>query len=304
MGGACADRDARCCVDPMNSFPALGSPPQRIVSLVPSMTESLFDLGLGEKIVGVTDFCDAPAVGTARLPRVGGTKTPDIEKIVALAPDLVIANQEENERAPIAALGQRGLAMWLTFPRSVSEALADLHTLAAIYGSRQMAMQVDWLMRSMEWARAANAESPCRVFCPIWQETSPEAPDWWMTFCSETYASDVLAHCGGLNAFADRRRRYPLEAEWGAAAAEKMGERDDRYPRVTIDEIVAASPGLILLPSEPCAFGESQAEQLRAAFATRNRPTPRIAPVDGRLLFWHGTHLAKALIELPAILRA
>jgi len=291
-------------MDPMNSFPALGSAPQRIVSLVPSMTESLFDLGLGEKIVGVTDFCDTPAVGTARLPRVGGTKTPDIEKIVALAPDLVIANQEENARAPIAALKQRGLAVWLTFPRSVSEALADLHMLAGIYGSRQMSMQVDWLVRSMEWAQAANAESRCRVFCPIWQESSPEAPGWWMTFCGETYASDVLAHCGGLNAFADRRRRYPLEAEWGAGAAEETGGRDDRYPRVTIDEIVAANPEVILLPSEPFAFGESQAEQLRAAFANQNLPAPRFALADGRLLFWHGTHLAKALIELPAILRA
>jgi ABC-type Fe3+-hydroxamate transport system substrate-binding protein len=290
-------------MDSMNAFPALAAPPERIVSLVPSMTESLFDLGLGEKIVGVTDFCVLPAEGTARLPHVGGTKNPDVEKIVALAPDLVIGNQEENGEAPITALGERGVAVWLTFPRSVEQALADLHVLAAVYGSRQIAMQIDWLGRSSEWARAANGEASRRAFCPIWRDTSRDDPRWWMTFCGETYASDVLAACGGTNVFAGRRRRYPLEAEWGEAAAEGAAGRDDRYPRVTPDEIAAAQPEVILVPNEPCSFGEADQALLGRIFSVRGQTEPRIMPVDGKLLFWHGTHLAKSLVELPALMR-
>jgi ABC-type Fe3+-hydroxamate transport system substrate-binding protein len=286
----------------MNEFPHLASPPERIVSLVPSMTESLFDLGLGARLVGVSDYCVLPAAGVAHLPRVGGTKTPEVEKIAALAPDLVIANQEENAPETITLLRERNLAVWLTFPRTVIEALADLHTIAGVFGSRQMAMQVDWLVRSAEWARAAVSESQNSVFCPIWREASQGAPRWWMTFCGETFASDVLTMCGGRNVFADRMRRYPLEAEWGEAQEEEPGGRDDRYPRVTLDEILAAGPQVILLPSEPYAFSAGDGVTLLAAFADRGLALPRVAMVDGKLLFWHGTHLAKAMLELPGIL--
>ena len=287
----------------MNSFPPAGAAPERIVSLVPSMTESLFDLGLGGKVVGVTDFCVLPAEGTARLPRVGGTKNPDVEKIVALAPELVIANQEENGEAPITALQERGVAVWLTFPRTVEQALGDLHVLAAVFGSRQMAMQIDWLVRSVEWARAANSDGSRRVFCPIWRDTSRDDPRWWMTFCGETYASDVLAACGGINVFEERRRRHPLEAEWNESAAEAAAGRDDRYPRVTADEIAAAQPEVVLVPTEPYSFGEADLALLGRIFSARGRDEPRIIPVDGRLLFWHGTHLARSLVELPGLIR-
>ena len=290
-------------MDSMNTFPLAGTAPERIVSLVPSMTESLFDLGLGGKVVGVTDFCVLPVEGTARLPHVGGTKNPDVEKIVALAPELVIANQEENGEAPVIALQERGVAVWLTFPRSVEQALTDLHVLAAVFGSRQMAMQIDWLVRSVEWARAANSEGSRRVFCPVWRETSRDDPRWWMSFCGETYASDVLAACGGINVFEDRRRRYPLEAEWNEAAAEVAAGRDDRYPRVTPDEIAAAQPEVILVPNEPYSFGEADQALLARIFSARGQTEPRIIPVDGQLLFWHGTHLAKSLVELSALIR-
>ncbi len=303
MGGALADHHLGGGVGSMNEFPVLVKAPERIVCLVPSMTESLFDLGLSEKLVGVTDYCVLPAEGTSRLPHLGGTKNPDVEKIIALTPDVVIANQEENGETAIAALRGHGIAVWLTFPHSVEHALADLHTLAAVYGSRQMAMQVDWLVRSAEWGRAANRENPQRVFCPIWRDTSRDDPRWWMTFCDETYASDVLAACGGANVFGERRRRYPLEAEWEAAAAEAPGDRDDRYPRVTPDEIAAAQPQVILLPNEPFSFGEADQALLMRLFSERGRTAPRIVPVDGRLLFWHGTHLAKSLSELPSQIR-
>ena len=94
---------------------------RRIVSLVPSLTEALFALGLGDRVVGVTDWCVYPASELARLPRVGGTKTPDLVAILELEPDLVIANQEENRRTHVEKLRAAGVRVWVTYPRTVRE---------------------------------------------------------------------------------------------------------------------------------------------------------------------------------------
>src|SRR5215216_588354 len=96
--------------------------PQRVVSLVPSVTESLFELGMGNSLVGITDYCVHPEQEVARLPRVGGTKNPDLARIIALQPDLVIVNQEENRKEDAEALKAAGIAVWVTFPRTVREA--------------------------------------------------------------------------------------------------------------------------------------------------------------------------------------
>ena len=99
------------------SFRAEG--PRRIVSLVPSLTEALFALELGERVVGVTGWCIHPAEAVARVPKVGGTKDTDVDAVVALAPDLVIANHEENTRRTVDALRRAGLEVWVTYPRTV-----------------------------------------------------------------------------------------------------------------------------------------------------------------------------------------
>jgi len=108
--------------------------PGRLVSLVPSVTEALFALGLGERVVGVTDWCVHPAEGVAALPKVGGTKDTDVEAVVRLAPDLVLANHEENTRRTVAALEAAGLNVRVSYPRTVAEGvelLAELHGLGA-----------------------------------------------------------------------------------------------------------------------------------------------------------------------------
>ena len=116
--------------------------PERIVSLVPSLTETCFDVGLGERVVGVTDWCVHPADGVAALPKVGGTKDADVAAIEALKPDLVIANHEENTRRVVEELEQRGLRVWLTYPRTLEEGTRVLHELAALSPDRDLARAV------------------------------------------------------------------------------------------------------------------------------------------------------------------
>lgn len=274
--------------------------PSRVVSLVPSLTESLFDLGLGEHVVGVTDYCIHPAAAVTALPRVGGTKNPDVAAILALRPDLVIANQEENSRPALEKIAAAGVPVWLTFPQSIVQTLAVLRDLAGLFRSDRAFQQIDLLERSLEWARAAAASLPLvRYFCPIWQDVSADGIPWWMTFNNQTYMADLLALLGGENAFASRERRYPLAADLGQAPAEDAPGRDTRYPRVTLDEILAAAPEVILLPSEPYAYSPADLDALRHTFAdTPAAQTGRIHLVDGTLLTWHGTRLARALREL------
>jgi len=284
--------------------------PRRVVSLVPSVTESLFGLGCGGALVGVTDFCVHPAEAVKRLPRVGGTKNPDLQRIQAAMPDLIIANQEENSQASLAALAAEGFRVWLTFPRTVRQALDLLHDLVRLFRVSAMGHQLSALETAYEWASlAAENTPPVKVFCPIWREPGAhppaEGPRWWMTIHRDTYVHDVIRLCGGRNVFADRERRYPLAADLGESQAATPGPaagRDTRYPRVTTQEVAEQAPDLILLPSEPYLFSESDL----AAFddfgeipAVKNK---NIRLVDGSLLTWHGIRVARALAELPAII--
>jgi len=292
---------------------------ERIVSLVPSVTESLFDLGAGDKVVGRTDYCVYPTPEVESIPAVGGTKNPDVARILALKPDLVIANQEENRPSDVAALQAAGIPVFVSFPRTVRAALDLLWELARLADVHDQATaRIEALERlyaqTVAWA---SSVPPVRVFCPIWR-------DPWMTFNAATYAHDLLATCGAANVFAERSRRYPLAADLGQApfspppTGEGQGERsslarrrereevagrDTRYPRVTLDEVAALAPDLILLPSEPYAFARAD----MAAFAAYpDMPAVRegrILLVDGSLITWHGTRLGRALRQLPRLIQ-
>lgn len=277
--------------------------PERVVSLVPSTTASLFDLGLGEALVGVTDYCFVPDFWASELVRIGGPRSLDVDAIFRLKPDLILANQEENDREAVKALADAGIPVWLAFPRTVRESINDLWTLANLFRAEQAMAQVDLLEKSTEWAAmAASGQMPIRYFCPIWQDTLENSQPWWMTFNRQTYASDVLALFGGENIFAERERHYPLLADLGLAAAEPAGERDTRYPCVTPEEVLAGQPELILLPSEPFAFDDQHAAEFQRLFAdTPAAKAGRIFTLDGSLITWHGTRLARALEDLPLL---
>jgi ABC-type Fe3+-hydroxamate transport system substrate-binding protein len=285
-------------------IPRLAGPPERIVSLVPSLTESLFELGAGDRLVGITDFCRPPHAEEARMKRIGGTKAPDVEAIVQLGPDLVLANKEENDRKSVEMLVDSGLAVWLTFPRSVPDAMEVLRGLVGLLRVPQAAAIMEKLQEELDRAVRASMQEGKRVFCPIWQEDHPRVGTWWMTFNRETYCHDLLAHCGGLNVFAARDRRFPLEADLGLAEPDTANDRDTRYPRVTAEDVALAAPEIILLPSEPYAFSETDVESIqRMLAATPAARTGDIHLVDGSLITWHGTRLALALAELPRIFR-
>ncbi|MEW5870808.1 MAG: helical backbone metal receptor [Chloroflexota bacterium] len=279
-------------------------PPQRVVSLVPSLTESLFDLGLGQAVVGVTDYCLYPAEPLAGLPRLGGPRDPRLDEIVALKPDLVIANWEENTRQDVEALEAQGLPVWVVFPRSVAGSMEVLWKLVELFRSDSARMRLQTLEVTLDWAISAAAErEPRSYFCPIWYEQAESGQPWWMTFNQGTYCHDLLRIVGGQNPFAGRERRYPLAADLGLQAPEPPGERDTRYPCLPLDEILAARPQVILLPSEPFGFDESH--QARFSELLANTPAVqngRLHLVEGSLITWHGTRLARALRELPALL--
>jgi ABC-type Fe3+-hydroxamate transport system substrate-binding protein len=277
-------------------------PPQRVVSLVPSVTESLFDLNLGNRLIGVTDYCTRPADGVANLPRIGGTKNPDIQRIVNLSPDLVIANQEENRREDVETLEAAGIPVWVTFPRTLREATNLLWQIMYTFDETSMVPRVRLIEYSLDWVEGisrAREHLITRVFVPIWL-------DPLMTFNADTYMHDLLRVCGGTNIFAERERLYPLQADLGQreplpADDPRVQGRDTRYPRVTLEEVQVAQPDVILLPSEPFAFDESHIPTF-AALDVPAAKNNRVHLVEGDLLTWHGTRLAYALNTLPALL--
>jgi len=262
--------------------------PQRIVSLVPSLTEALFVLGLGERVVGVTDWCVHPAAGVAPLPKLGGTKNPDLKALAALRPDLVIANHEENTRRDVERMQAEGLAVWVTYPRTVEEGaelLAEIAALGAapdasekivtpVLASLQEAKVREAKAREAEGALAGAEERP-RVFCPVWR-------DPWMAVGRDTYAHDLIRLCGGANVFGERSER--------------------RYPIVKLAEIEAARPDVILLPDEPYAFGPRDVAELSRLDAPA-AGDGRIHLLDGTLLSWYGPRIRRALDTLRPLLQ-
>ncbi|MEP7289036.1 MAG: helical backbone metal receptor [Chloroflexota bacterium] len=274
--------------------------PQHVVSLVPSVTESLFDLNLGSRVIGVTDYCTRPAEGVQKLPRCGGTKNPDIAKIIALAPDLVIMNEEENRKADSDALKAAGIPTWVTHPNTVREALDLLWTMMDIFEEPSMVPRVRLIEVTYEWTLGVMSElAPKRAFVPIWR-------DPWMTFNRDTYIHDLLRTCGVANVFADRVRQFPLAADLGSAEPlpaddPRVQNQDVRYPRISLDEVVAAQPDLVLLPDEPYAFSQTDADEI-ARLDIPAAKNDQIRLVDGSLLTWHGTRIAYALRDLPPLL--
>lgn len=288
-------------LDPANLLELTGGkPPQRLVSLVPSLTESLFDLGLGAYLSAVTDYCIHPGQFTAGLERIGGTKNPDIERIIRLQPDLVLANREENTRQAVEALTAAGIPVWLSFPKTVYEMLEGLWKLVQLYPESAVVSKLRLLNTVVDWARESLPEQGVRYFCPIWMEAGADGKRWWMTFNRQTYAHDVLRLCGGENVFGERERRYPLAADIDTDQAEPPSERDTRYPRLSLAEIIEADPQVVLLPSEPFAFSQAHlAEMAELLRDTSAGKSGRMYLVDGSLITWHGTRVGKALQELP-----
>jgi ABC-type Fe3+-hydroxamate transport system substrate-binding protein len=233
----------------------------RVVSLVPSLTELVFYLGRGEWLVGRTRFCALPAEAR-RVEAVGGTKDPDIARIAALAPDLVIANREENRRQDVEALRAAGLDVLVTDPNTVREAAAMIEDLGRrLVAEPPASALVDEILGELEHVPPGRGP---RVFVAVWYRPL-------MGLGSQTYGNDVVAAAGAVNVLAGR----------------------PRYPELDRDELAALRPDLILLPDEPYRFRQRHAEEFSAIAPAR--------VVDGKLLWWYGPRLPGALRELRRV---
>ncbi len=280
--------------------PPLSRPPRRIISLVPSLTEVLFAFGLDDRVVGVTEYCVEPQPRVRTKPTVGGTKNPDVQAILRLAPDFVVANVEENRKEDVQFLQSQGIPVFVSFPKTVHAALMTLRRLAQATGASERAEAILTPIEAVyrETIELTAGRRPVRVFCPIWKNP-------WMTVNGDTFIHDMLATCGGANVFAQRERRFPLAADLGRTlplAGARVEGRDRRYPRVTLEEMAELMPEAILLPDEPYPFTEMD----KADFA-RFPQIPavrdgRIHVVDGKTVCWYWSRMHESLRALRELL--
>lgn len=256
---------------------ALPIDPKRIISLVPSDTYSLVRLGAVERLVGRTSYCVEPASELTAVETVGGTKNVDLERVIALRPDLVLANREENRRPQIEALRAAGLAVLVSFPRSLRQSLAHLQELVRLLPASGRAGEalLEQARTQLAGCEARRSGLALPTFVAVWN-------DPWISVSGDTFIADVLRTLGAVSVF---------EAH------------SERYPRVTLEEVSRRAPELVLLPDEPHPFSQSDAAPLRAL----SIPAARNAAVrlcDGKDLIWYGARTFEGLGRLSALVDA
>ncbi|KYH08194.1 MULTISPECIES: helical backbone metal receptor [Chryseobacterium] len=227
----------------------------KIVSLVPSITEALFDLGLTEnEVVGRTKFCIHPQDKIKNVPIIGGTKNINIEKIKALQPDLILANKEENVKDQVEALMDDHKVM-VTNIDTIEDNYYLLKNLGKLFGKEDRAQLFN--LKIYDVLNQAQLESPVKAAYLIWKNP-------YMTIGSDTFIHRILSEIGFENIFKDKTR----------------------YPQITTEDLVEAD--VIMLSSEPFPFKEKHIEELQVFY-----PDKKIMIVDGEAFSWYGTHIAK-----------
>lgn len=287
-------------VDTFGRAVRVAEEPHRLVSLVPSLTEILFDFGRGEQVMALTDYCTEPAAEVAGKTTIGGTKNPDVAAIIDLRPDLVLAVAEENRRVDVDRLAEASVPVYVFEPRTVRDGVELLWRVADLLGCRtEVAGRVEAIEQELAETEAFTAAKPSvRVFCPIWK-------DPYMTINHDTYIHAMLAACGGDNVFADRRRRFPLAADLGRqpeSEDERHAARDRRYPRVSLDEMAARRPEVILLPDEPYPFSDADLPDFAPFAEVPAVRDGRVHPIDGKIVSWYGPRIGRSLRALRGLL--
>lgn len=246
--------------------------PRRIVSLVPSHTETLHALGLADRVVGRTRFCVHPEPWVRSVPAVGGTKDAKAERVLALRPDLVVADKDENPKALVEALQAAGVEVLWSEIDTVADAAAFVGRLAQRCGVAQAGARESAAIHAA-LREAAGAGGGAAVFCPIWHGP-------WMTFDRTAYPSDLLEAVGLRNAFA--------------------GHAGPKYFEVGAAEVAASDAVWTLLPTEPFPFHRRPVDT--AALGRAGQPH-RVRVVDGEALTWFGVRTAPGLRELARVAR-
>jgi len=243
----------------------------RVVSLCPSITESLVAMGLADALRGVTRYCIHPKEALAGIPRVGGTKNPDLEAIRALRPDLVFCNSEENRGEDIELLG-REFRVDVSHPRTVAEIPALLRHFGRLTGREEESEKIS--LKVEEALARVEVGMGFRYVYLIWK-------DPWMSVGPRTYIADLLRRVGGSLSFKEKT----------------FSESD--YPTFSESEIIASSPDVLILPDEPYRFRERD-----AAFWRERLPASRVVLVSGDDFCWHGVRTLRGLEAAAALAAA
>lgn len=238
-------------------------PYNRIISLVPSLTELLIDLKLEDQLIGRTRFCIHPKESVKHIEIVGGTKNPNIEKIIGLEPDLIIANKEENRKQDIAAL-KKNATILLTEINTIEDALLEINRIGRKTGTATKAAEL--VSKINQILQQKPVTSPLQTAYFIWK-------DPWMTIGSDTYIHDVMTKYGLINLFEDQLR----------------------YPTTTLKELSKLSPEIILLSSEPYPFKEKHIKDIKT-----HCPDSRIELINGEWFSWYGSRMAPSFEALNA----
>jgi ABC-type Fe3+-hydroxamate transport system substrate-binding protein len=243
--------------DQLGNITSLTSPPQRIISLVPSQTELLADLGLDDNVVGITKFCVHPLEWRKRKNIVGGTKNFHFDTIDRLQPDLIIGNKEENYKEGIERLRER-YPVWMSDIFTLQDALFMIETIGLMTETEGSAKRIsDDITSKFESIKKYDGQS---VLYLIWRQP-------WMAAGKNTFIDSMLTTIGLTNVIASY----------------------DRYPTMTSEQITSLAPQYILLSSEPYPFNEQHSEELRLI-----TPASRNFFVDGEMFSWYGSRLRKA----------
>jgi ABC-type Fe3+-hydroxamate transport system substrate-binding protein len=241
--------------DQMHQTIRLENVPRRIVSIVPSQTELLFDLGLGEKVVGITKFCIYPDVWFRSKTRVGGTKDVDLDKVRALKPDLIIGNKEENSKQNIEDLKEIA-PVWMSDIYNLKDALDMITRLGALLQVQEKAISLKLMVQS-SFQALNKISSEKSVLYLIWKNP-------YLAAGKNTFIDEMLSNCGFVNFV-----------------------QEERYPEVKLPMV--NQPDFIFLSSEPYPFKEKHIQELKEIC-----PNSKIQLVDGEMFSWYGSRLLQA----------
>ena len=256
----------RVFTDMMGNRVEVDFPPKRIVSLVPSQTELLYDLGLDDEVVGITKFCVHPEAWFRTKKRVGGTKTVHIDIVKELQPDLIIANKEENTREQIEELSTL-YPTWVSNIQTIDEGLTMIREVGILLGKEERANSLAEQIKNGFAALRQVQGDNTRVSYFIWRKP-------WMCAGGDTFISDMISQMGWTNVLADKMR----------------------YPEVTLEELKDKAIDIVLLSSEPYPFKDTHIAEIKATL-----PYAEVKLVDGEMMSWYGSRMLLAVDYLKKL---
>ncbi len=251
-------------IDQLNRKVEINFPPKRIISLVPSQTELLYDLGLDDEVVGQTIFCIHPHNKHQSKPRIGGTKKLNFDKIAELKPDLIIGNKEENDQLQIEEL-MKLYPVWMSDIKTLGDALNMIERVGELVNKKDNALKISIEIKNnftqlTHHLSLLTFHSQVKTLYLIWREP-------YIAVGKNTFIDDMLKRCGFENVV-----------------------NEPRYPEITINKLQLLNPELILLSSEPYPFKQKHIDELKTIC-----PNSKVILVDGELFSWYGSRLLESV---------